>query len=87
MSIIIFYDFIFIFDDYCCEKRENIYLKWLLLYWGKNGEKHQLFNGLIFILGFCCKDTVKKEQKFKAENETYQKNFQKITAFKIHNKI
>lgn len=37
--------------------------------------------------GFCCKDTVKKEQKFKAENETYQKNFQKITAFKIHNKI
>lgn len=37
--------------------------------------------------GMCCKDAVKKEKKFKEENETYQKNFQKITALKIHNKI
>ncbi|XP_052693613.1 transient receptor potential cation channel subfamily M member-like 2 [Crassostrea angulata] len=37
--------------------------------------------------GICCKDAVKNEKKFKADNEAYQKNFQKITALKIHNKI
>lgn len=40
-----------------------------------------------FIPGICCKDAVKNEKKFKADNEAYQKNFQKITALKIHNKI
>lgn len=49
--------------------------------------ENQLFYALIFVLGMCCKDAVKKEKKFKEENETYQKNFQKITALKIHNKI
>lgn len=51
------------------------------------GGGNQLFNTLIYILGMCCKNAVKKEKKNKEENETYQKNFQKITALKIHNKI
>lgn len=37
--------------------------------------------------GICSKDAVKREEDFKAENEAYQKNFQKITALKLHNKI
>lgn len=49
--------------------------------------ENQIFNTLIYILGMCCKNAVKKEKKNKEENETYQKNFQKITALKIHNKI
>lgn len=52
------------------------------------GGGNQLFNTpFIYILGMCCKNAVKKEKKNKEENETYQKNFQKITALKIHNKI
>ncbi|XP_065938117.1 transient receptor potential cation channel subfamily M member-like 2 isoform X1 [Magallana gigas] len=35
----------------------------------------------------CCKDAVKKENKIKADNEAYQRNFQRITALKINNKI
>ena len=40
-----------------------------------------------FVIVLCCSKSVKKEKEKKEEAIEYRRNFQKIIAYRIHNKI